>query len=68
VETVNSKGDWTRAATSQMVLTAIHIRNWIVIYPANCEADVQKFCQALAKNASKMGIEIARPKVIVNFT
>ena len=67
VETVNPKGDWTRAATSQKVLTAIHIRKWVVFYPANCEADVKKFCMLLSKNAGKMGIEIAQPKVDIKL-
>ena len=63
-ETASPKGDWSRAATSKPVLTAVNMNKWAIFLPEKSKQAVQAFCKALQQQAPRMGIQIANPKVI----
>ena len=61
---VGPKGDWGRAATTKKVLTAMPIANWAVIFPTSMESDAKKFCRTLSEQGPRLGIQVARPRVV----
>jgi len=64
-ETASPKGDWSRAATSKPVLTAVNMNKWAIFLPEKSKQAVQAFCKALQQQAPRMGIQIANPKVMM---
>lgn len=58
---VDFKCDWTRAAGNEEVLSAVELRNWLIVYPGNKEPIVARFCELAIENAHKIGIRIAQP-------
>ena len=61
-ETIGPKGEWNRAATNS-VLTAVSLTKWAIFFPEKNKAIVQNFCKELQRVASRMGIQMANPKV-----
>lgn len=59
-----SKSDWGRAATTKKVLDARAIDKWVVIYPKSADAVSKGFCQMLAQQAQRLGIQVERPRPI----
>jgi len=61
---VGPKGDWSRAATTKKVLTSVPIASWAIIFPASMESDAKKSCTTLAEQGPRLGIQVARPRVV----
>ena len=61
-ETIGPKGDWNRAATSS-VLTPVNLTKWAIFFTEKNKGIVQAFCGELQRNAKRMGITIANPRV-----
>jgi len=62
-EIIGPKGEWNRAATNS-VLTAVSLTKWAIFFPEKNKAIVQNFCKELQRVASRMGIQMANPKVV----
>lgn len=62
-ETIGTKGDWNRAATSS-VLTPVNLTKWAIFFTEKNKGIVQAFCGELQRNAKRMGITIASPRVV----
>lgn len=58
------KCDWTRAACNEEVLSAIELKNWMVVYPGNKEQIVARFCDLAFESGRKIGIRIGQPMVM----
>ena len=65
-ETIGPKGEWNRAATNS-VLTAVSLTKWAIFFPEKNKAIVQNFCKELQRVASRMGIQMANPKVHIFY-
>eukprot|EP00095_Tigriopus_kingsejongensis_P011291 maker-scaffold14_size734282-snap-gene-2.24 protein:Tk11291 transcript:maker-scaffold14_size734282-snap-gene-2.24-mRNA-1 annotation:"piwi-like protein 1" len=67
-ERVGPTADWTRSATSTLVLTPINVESWDLIFPQTMGAVAKKFAETLQSQASRMGIKVAmaRPKSLGN--
>lgn len=63
-EVVGPKGDWGRTTTSKPVLKAVALQNWALIYPSREEQYAKKLCDGLMQNGRRMGLSIAKPKLI----
>ena len=65
-EIIGPKGEWNRAATNS-VLTAVSLTKWAIFFPEKNKAIVQNFCKELQRVASRMGIQMANPKVHIFY-
>ncbi|WAQ95553.1 PIWL2-like protein [Mya arenaria] len=53
--------DWGRAATSENVITAVALRNWVVIYTRRDQTKANDYISTTLKVAPQMGIECSQP-------
>ena len=60
VETDN-KCDWTKAAGNEIVVSAVDLKQWLIVYPANKEPIVERFATLAMECSRKIGINIAMP-------
>ena len=65
-ELIGPKGEWNRAATNS-VLTAVNLTKWAIFFPEKNKTIVQNFCKELQRVASRMGIQMANPKVHIFY-
>jgi hypothetical protein len=63
-EVVRPNADWGRAATTKLVLTAVPLNKWAIIFVEKNETVVRNFCKILQQQGPIMGIPVATPKVI----
>ena len=59
------KGDWARATTCKPVLTAINLKEWIIVVPSKDENLAKTFLKEMKSQAPKMGLKFAMPKVVL---
>jgi len=53
--------DWGRAATTSNVITAVPLRNWVVMYTRRDQTKANDFIGTIMKCAPQMGIECRNP-------
>lgn len=63
VET-DGKCDWTRAAGNEEVVKAVDIRNWLIVYPAQKENIVERFCSLAMDSSRRTGIRLSMPRTV----
>ena len=63
-EMVGPKGDWSRSAGCKPVLSSVNLDKWIILFPEKDQQIAQKFSQALAQAATKIGFGVRQPKPI----
>lgn len=61
---VDFKCDWTRAAGNEEVLSAVELKNWMVVFPGNKEQIVARFCDLAYESGRKIGIRIQQPMIV----
>lgn len=59
------KADFNKYVTSNEVLQAININDWLVIHTKNDTKYARSFIECMEKNSRPMGINVAKPKVQV---
>lgn len=57
--------DFNRHVTSNEILEAIHIRDWLVIHTKNDTKYARNFIDCMERNAKPMGISVNRPNIHV---
>jgi hypothetical protein len=60
VET-DGKCDWTRACGNEEVVSAVEIKNWLIVYPGQKEQIVEKFCLIAMECSRRTGIKLSMP-------
>lgn len=62
---VGKSGDFNRAVTSNHMLQAVNIRNWILMYTAKDAKIAKSFMDCVERSCRPMGIQIGPPAVEV---
>ncbi len=60
----DDKCDWTRPAGNEEVIKAVDIKHWLVVYPAQKEQIVEKFCMLAMDCSRRTGIRLDMPKTV----
>ena len=60
VET-DAKADWTRPCGNEVVVRAVEIKNWLIVYPNQKEQIVERFCTMAMDCSRKTGIRLSMP-------
>lgn len=60
----DEKCDWTRAACNEQVVSAVDIKNWLVVYPHQKEPIVENFCTLAMECSRRTGIQLAMPQTV----
>lgn len=63
VETDN-KCDWTRPAGNEEVVKAVNLKNWMIVYPAQKESIVERFCTLAMDCSRRTGIRLDMPMTV----
>ena len=58
------KCDWTRPAGNEVVVSAVDINNWLIVYPHQKEGIVEKFCKLSIDCSRRTGINLSMPVTI----
>eukprot|EP00112_Aurelia_sp_Birch-Aquarium-sp1_P026327 Seg928.2 transcript_id=Seg928.2/GoldUCD/mRNA.D3Y31 product="Piwi-like protein 2" protein_id=Seg928.2/GoldUCD/D3Y31 len=59
--TASREADWGREATRETVISAVNLRNWLVVFTKRDESKALEFCNTMFKCAPQMGIQVAQP-------
>lgn len=57
--------DFNKFATSNQLLSVVHLTNWLVIHTRNDGRAAKAFIECMERNSRPMGINVASPQVIV---
>lgn len=57
--------DFNRFATSNQLLSVVHMTNWLVIHARSDERAAKAFIECMERNSRSMGINVRSPQVIV---
>ncbi|KAL3877253.1 hypothetical protein ACJMK2_034986 [Sinanodonta woodiana] len=60
--TASPEADWGRDATRQAVITAVHLRNWVVLYTKRDQSKTDDFISQMVKVCPQMGIDAKHPQ------
>lgn len=55
------QADWGRDVTRKTVITAVDLRNWIVLYTKRDSGKVQEYINMMSKVCPQMGIQCSPP-------
>lgn len=58
------KCDWTRPAGNEVVVKAVDIKNWLIVYPSQKEGIVERFCNLSMECSRRTGINLAMPVTV----
>jgi hypothetical protein len=61
---IDFKCDWTRAASSEEVLRAVEIKNWLLVFPSNKVQVAENFFRVAKEAGERIGIRIAVPTIV----
>ena len=57
----DAKADWTRPCGNEVVVRAVEIKNWLIVYPNQKEQIVERFCTMAMDCSRKTGIRLSMP-------
>ena len=60
---MDSRSDWSRAASTKPVLTPVNLERWAVVFTKKDRSVVERFCKAMQQQAPKMGIQMRNPAI-----
>lgn len=60
---VAERGDFSRAATNQHMLTVVDLKNWLILYTRRDERATKSFVELMERNAAPMGMGVCKPRI-----